>query len=66
MTKMECQIVKCKADCNKNWASWLNMQAVLQLFSKPSKILPARGLRGNKKEQNVYVFMKKWFQGVWD
>ena len=64
MTKMECQIVKCKADCKKNWASWLNMQAVLQLFSKPSKILPATGLRGNKKEQNVYVFMKKWFQGV--
>ena len=35
------------------------MQAVLQVFSKPPKILPARGLRLNKKVQNLNVFMKK-------
>ena len=28
-TKMECQKVKCKADCNKIGQSQLNMQAVL-------------------------------------
>ena len=44
--------------------TWLNVQAVLQVFSKPPKILPARGLRLNKKEQNVNVFMRKWLQGV--
>ena len=36
-----------------------SMQAVLQVFSKPPKILPARGLRLNKKVQNLNVFMKK-------
>ena len=35
------------------------MQAVLQVFLKPPKILPARGYRLNKREQNVNVFMKK-------
>ena len=35
------------------------MQAVLQLFSKPSKIPPARGLRGNKKEQNCICIHEK-------
>ena len=39
--------------------SQLNMQAVLQVFSKPPKILPARRLRLNKKVQNLNVFMKK-------
>ena len=53
---MECQKVKCKADCIKNWA---NVQALLQVFSKPPKILLARGYRLNKREQNIYVFMKK-------
>ena len=48
---MECQIVKCKAGCNEIGQTWLNMQAVLQVFSKPPKILPARGLRLNKKEK---------------
>ena len=60
-TKMECQKVKCKADCNKIGQSQLNMQAVLRVFSKPSKILlaaystlpkilPVRGSRRNKNE----------------
>ena len=35
------------------------MQVVLQVFSKPPKILPARSLRPGKKKQNVNVFMKK-------
>ena len=33
------------------------MQAVLQVFSKPPKIPPARGLKLNKKVQNVNVLM---------
>ena len=36
---MECQKVKCKADCNKIGQSWFNIQ-VLQVFSKPLKVLP--------------------------
>ena len=35
------------------------MQAILQVFSKPTKILLVRGYRLNKREQNVNVFMKK-------
>ena len=35
------------------------MQAVLQKFPKPPKILPGRGLRLIKTGQNVNVFMKK-------
>ena len=35
------------------------MQVVLQVFSKPPKILLARGYRLNKREQNVNLFMKK-------
>ena len=35
------------------------MQVVLQVFSKPPKIPPARSLRPDKKKQNVNVFMKK-------
>ena len=35
------------------------MQAILQVFSKPTKILLLRGYRLNKREQNVNVFMKK-------
>ena len=56
---MECKEVKCKAHCNKNWVKSINMQAVLQVFLKPPKILLARGYRLNKREQNVNVFMKK-------
>ena len=56
---MECQKVKCKTDCNKNLQSRLNLQAVFQVFSKLPKILPARGLRLNRKEQNVNVLMKR-------
>ena len=40
--------------------SGLNMQVVLQVFSKPPEILPARSLRIDRLEkQNVNVFMKK-------
>ena len=39
--------------------SSLNMQSVLQIFSKSPKIQAARGFGINNKEQNVYVFMKK-------
>ena len=35
------------------------MRVVLQVFSKPPKILLARGYRLNKREQNVNLFMKK-------
>ena len=35
------------------------MQAILQVFSKSTKILLVRGYRLNKREQNVNVFMKK-------
>ena len=35
------------------------MQAILQVFSKPTKILLVRGYRLNKREQNANVFMKK-------
>ena len=35
------------------------MQVVLQVFSKPPKILLARRYRLNKREQNVNLFMKK-------
>ena len=36
------------------------MQVVLQVFSKPPEILPARSLRIDRLEkQNVNVFMKK-------
>ena len=57
---MECQKVKCKANCRiKIGQSQLNMQAILQVFSKPLKILLARGYRLYKREKNVNVFMKK-------
>ena len=57
---MECQKVKCKANCRiKIGQSQLNMQAILQVFSKPPKILLARGYRLYKREKNVNVFMKK-------
>ena len=39
--------------------SQLNMQAVLQVFFESPRILPARGLRLNKKKQNKNIFMKK-------
>ena len=39
--------------------SQLNMQAILQVFSKPPKILLARGYRLYKRERKVNVFMKK-------
>ena len=35
------------------------MQAILQVFSKPTKIFLVRGYRLNKREQNVNVLMKK-------
>ena len=35
------------------------MRAILQVFSKATKILLVRGYRLNKREQNVNVFMKK-------
>ena len=35
------------------------MQAVRRVFPKPPKILQGRGLRLNKKEQDVNVFMKR-------
>ena len=35
------------------------MQVVLQVFSKPPKILLARAYRLNKREQNVNLFTKK-------
>ena len=50
---MECQKVKSKADCDKNWAKLIKYANCIQVYSKPLKILPPRGLRGNKKEQNV-------------
>ena len=57
---MECQKVKCKANCRiKIGQSQLNMQAILQVFSKPPKILLARGYRLYKRKKNVNVFMKK-------
>ena len=57
---MECQKVKCKANRRiKIGQSQLNMQAILQVFSKPPKILLARGYRLYKREKNVNVFMKK-------
>ena len=49
--KMEYQKVKCKADCNKIRESWLIIQAVLQAFFKPLKVLPARGFKLNKKNK---------------
>ena len=39
--------------------SQLNMRVVLQVFSKPPKILLARGYGLNKREQNVNLLMKK-------
>ena len=39
--------------------SGLKMQVVLQVFSNPPEILPARSLRLDNKKQNVNVFMKK-------
>ena len=56
---MECQEVNCKADFNKNWAKSIKYASCSASISKPPKILPARGLRLNKKKQNVNVFMKK-------
>ena len=56
---MECQEVKCKADFNKNWAKSIKYASCSSSISKPPKILPARGLRLNKKKQNVNVFMRK-------
>ena len=57
---MECQKVKCKANFGiKIGQSQLNMQAILQVFSKPPKILLARGYRLYKRERKVNVFMKK-------
>ena len=52
-TKIQSRLLK------KIGKSGLNMQVVLQVFSKPPKILPARSLRPGKKKQNVNVFMKK-------
>ena len=56
---MECQEVKCKADCNKNWAKSIKYASCSSSISKPPKMLPARGLRLNKKKQDVNVFMRK-------
>ena len=56
---MECQEVKCKADCNKNWAKSIKYASCSSSISKPPKKLPARGLRLNKKKQDVNVFMRK-------
>ena len=38
---MECQEVKCKADCNKNWAKLIKYASCSASISKPPKILPA-------------------------
>ena len=56
---MECQEVKFKADFNKNWAKSIKYASCSSSFPKPPKIQPARGLRLNKKKQNVNVFMRK-------
>ena len=56
---MECQKEKMQIRLIKIGKSWLNIQGVHWVFSKPSKILPTRGLGLNKKEQNVNVFMRK-------
>ena len=57
---MECQKVKCKANCRiKIEQSQLNMQAILQVFCKPPKILLARGYRLYKREKKINVFIKK-------
>ena len=56
---MECQEVKCKADCNKNWAKSIKYASCSSSISKPPKMPPARGLRLNKKKQDVNVFMRK-------
>ena len=61
---MECQKVKSKADCDKNWAKSIKYANCIQVFSKPLKILPPRGLRGNKKRTKckyancIHVFSK--------
>ena len=47
---IECQKVKLKANCNKNWHSQLNLWAVSQAFSEPPKIPPARGTTPNKNK----------------
>ena len=39
--------------------SWLNIQGVHLVFSKPSQILPARGTGLNKKGKNANLFMRK-------
>ena len=56
---MECQELKFKADFNKNWAKSIKYASCSSSFPKPPKIQPARGLRLNKKKQNVNVFMRK-------
>ena len=57
---MECQKVKWKAGCNKNWAKSIKYAScILQVFCKPPKILPARVLWLNKKKQNINVFVEK-------
>ena len=56
---MECQEVKFKADFNKNWAKSIKYASCSSSFPKPPKIQPARGLRLNKKKQNLNVFIRK-------
>ena len=56
---MECQKVKWKAGCDKNWAKSIKYGSCTWSISEPPKILPARGSRLNKKKQNVNIFMKK-------
>ena len=61
---MECQKVKCKADCRiKIGQSQLNMQAILQYFlsllrSYQLEVIDLY-IRQYKREKNINVFMKK-------
>ena len=56
---MEFQIEKMQRRLIKIGQSWLNIQGVHKVFSKPSQILPARGIGLNKKEKNANLFMRK-------
>ena len=57
--KVEFQIEKMQRRLIKIGQSWLNIQGVHLVFSKPSQILPARGTGLNKKGKNANLFMRK-------
>ena len=60
---MECQKVKFKANCSKNWAKSIKilickLYLLLVVFTKPLKILPAKGTRPNKKYKYKCTLIK--------